>query len=123
MLKTLILVGLGGGIGSILRYLIGLYFQKQFPAAFPWGTWVVNVLGCFLIGLLVALPERSAGLNPEWRQLLVIGFCGGFTTFSAFSLEGLSLFQNNQAVAAFLYIATSIVVGLSATLLGLILMK
>lgn len=123
MLKTLILVGFGGGVGSILRYLIGMYLYRHFPAAFPWGTWMVNVLGCFLIGLFVAIFDRSAGLNPEWRQLLVVGFCGGFTTFSAFSLESLSLLQNNQAIAAFLYMGTSIIVGFSATTLGFFLMK
>ena len=123
MVKTLILIGLGGGVGSILRYLLGMYLYKHFPGSFPWGTWVANVLGCFLIGLFMALSERSPGLDPEWRQLLVVGFCGGFTTFSAFSVESLSLLQNDQPITAFLYIAASVIVGLSATLLGFFLMK
>ena len=123
MLKTLILIGLGGGVGSIFRYLTGLYVYKYLPASFPWGTLVVNVIGCFLIGLFMGLSERSQGLDPDWRFLFVVGFCGGFTTFSAFSMESISLLQNHQAMAAFLYIAASVVVGLSATMIGFFLMR
>ena len=123
MLKTLLLVGLGGGVGSIIRYMAGLYVHRYFPSTFPWGTLAVNVLGCFLIGLFMGLSERSTSLDPNWRLLLVVGFCGGFTTFSALSMESIDLLQNNQAMTAFLYIGLSVVVGLSATLTGFLLMR
>lgn len=123
MLKTLLLVGLGGGVGSIIRYMAGLYVHRYFPSTFPWGTLAVNVIGCFLIGLFMGLSDRSTGLDPNWRLLLVVGFCGGFTTFSALSMESIDLLQNNQAMTAFLYIGLSVVVGLSATLTGFLLMK
>lgn len=123
MLKTLLLVGLGGGVGSIIRYMAGLYVHRYFPSTFPWGTLAVNVLGCFLIGLFMGLSERSTSLDPNWRLLLVVGFCGGFTTFSALSMESINLLQNHQAMTAFLYIGLSVVVGLSATLTGFLLMR
>ena len=123
MLKTLLLVGLGGGVGSIIRYMAGLYVHRYFPSTFPWGTLAVNVLGCFLIGLFMGLSDRSTSLDPNWRLLLVVGFCGGFTTFSALSMESIDLLQNNQAMTAFLYIGLSVVVGLSATLTGFLLMR
>ena len=123
MLKTLFLVGLGGGVGSIIRYMAGLYVHRYFPSTFPWGTLAVNVLGCFLIGLFMGLSERSTSLDPNWRLLLVVGFCGGFTTFSALSMESINLLQNHQAMTAFLYIGLSVVVGLSATLTGFLLMR
>src|SRR5690606_36680450 len=111
----------GGGVGSIFRYLAGLCAYKNFPTSFPGSTLAVNVLGCFLIGLFMGLSERSQSIDPNWRFLLVAGFCGGFTTFSAFPMEGLRLLQNHQTMTPFLYIATSIVVGLSATWIGFFL--
>lgn len=123
MLKTLLLVGLGGGVGSIIRYMAGLYVHRYFPSTFPWGTLAVNVLGCFLIGLFMGLLDRSTSLDPNWRLLLVVGFCGGFTTFSALSMESINLLQNHQEMTAFLYIGLSIAVGLSATLTGFLLMR
>ena len=123
MLRTLLLIGLGGGIGSVFRYLAGLYVNKYWPASFPWGTFVVNITGCFLIGLFMGLSERAQGLDPDWRFLFVVGFCGGFTTFSAFSMESLNLLQHHQAMVAFLYAAASMVVGLSATMVGFFLMR
>src|SRR5690606_37710555 len=123
MWKTLMLIGIGGGLGSILRYLSGLYAYKYLPGSFPWGTMMVNVSGCFLIGLLLGCFGRYPGLDPDWKLLLVVGFCGGFTTFSAFSMESLSLFQSHQVSVAFLYLVASVVGGLAATMLGFFLTK
>src|SRR5690554_447943 len=96
MIKTLILVGLGGGVGSVLRYLASLLANRYFPTIFPLATFTVNVIGCFLIGLILGLLERQHLPNPDMRFLFVIGFCGGFTTFSAFALENIFLMQNSQ---------------------------
>jgi CrcB protein len=121
--KTLLLVGLGGGIGSVFRYLIGLYVHKYLPVLFPWGTFLINVTGCFLIGLFMGMLDRGHWTAPDLKFFLVVGICGGFTTFSAFSIEGLHLLQNQQTLLAFSYITSSVVLGLLATCLGLYLIK
>ena len=110
MIKTLIWVGLGGGIGSILRYLAGLWIYRNFPTAFPLGTFVVNVLGGFLIGLLTAVFTRGLWPESDIRLFLITGLCGGFTTFSAFSMENLKLIQEHQFVLASCYMMASLFV-------------
>lgn len=123
MIKTLLLVGLGGGIGSIFRYLTGVYVHKYLPALFPLGTFLVNVTGCFLIGLLMGFFDRGDWTDPDLKFLLVVGGCGGFTTFSAFSIENINLLQNHQVLLAFIYIASSVVLGMLATWAGFYLIK
>jgi len=123
MLKSFLLIFIGGGIGSALRYLSTLFVQKYFPSIFPTATLLVNVLGCFLIGILIGLLDKNQLSNPNLKLLLITGFCGGFTTFSAFGLENIVLLQNNNSIYAFAYIALSIVLGLFAVWLGLFISK
>ncbi|MEX2591233.1 MAG: fluoride efflux transporter CrcB [Anditalea sp.] len=123
MIKTIILVGLGGGLGSIFRYLTAVFVNKHFSFIYPLATFMVNFIGCFLIGLLLGLFERQYWTTPDLKFLLVVGFCGGYTTFSTFAFENLSLFQSNHTLVAFAYIALSVLTGLFATWLGLYVVK
>ncbi|HLW06859.1 MAG TPA: fluoride efflux transporter CrcB [Marinilabiliaceae bacterium] len=123
MIRTLILVGLGGGIGSVFRYLTSLYVTKYFQTAFPWGTLIVNILGSLVIGLLLGLFARGGLSHPDFKFLFVVGFCGGYTTFSAFSLESMTLFQSGNSFLALLYIAASVLISLFAVWIGLAVMK
>ena len=119
MIKTILLVGLGGGIGSILRYLSSVFVHKYYNTAFPAATFLVNVVGCFLIGILVSMVEKQAWADNNFRYLFITGFCGGFTTFSAFAHENVNLLNNQQALIAFAYIASSVIIGLFAVWLGM----
>lgn len=123
MIRTIILVGLGGGIGSILRYLTAVFVTKNFPGAFPWGTLAVNVIGCLIIGILLGLFKRQPLANPDLKFLLVTGFCGGYTTFSAFASENVNLFQSGHSLIAFIYTATCVLVSLFAVWVGLSLIR
>ncbi len=121
-MRILLLIGAGGFIGSALRYLASQFIQNKFLSAFPFGTFGVNVLGCFAIGLIFALAEKG-NLSAEWRLFLATGICGGFTTFSAFSIETISLMKDGQLAPAFIYIVASVALGLAATFLGIALVK
>jgi len=117
MLNKLLLVGAGGAAGSMLRYLCQRLWNQQFP----WGTLGVNVAGCFLIGLIWGFAAK--GLSEPYRLLLATGFCGGFTTFSAFSQEGLHIMMENRWLTFALYAAGSVFAGLLATYAGYELTK
>ncbi|MDR1602703.1 MAG: fluoride efflux transporter CrcB [Tannerella sp.] len=117
MIRTLILIGLGGGAGSILRYLTSVLTNKYFHGAFPLATCIVNIAGCFVIGWLVGMLGRQSN-HPDLNALFITGFCGGYTTFSTFSAENLHLFQSGNNSTAFFYIAVSILAGLFAVWLG-----
>jgi CrcB protein len=123
MIKTLLLVGSGGFLGSVSRFLASRYMQENFPTAFPFGTFLVNVTGCFLIGLIYGLSERSALLTPGWKMFLAVGFCGGFTTFSTFANENLALLRDGEFYYFFLYTGLSVFLGITATFLGVLLTK
>ena len=121
-MRIVALIGIGSFIGGSLRYLIAQMVQSKFLSAFPFGTLTVNIVGCFVIGLVFGLSERL-NLSPEWRLFLATGICGGFTTFSAFSLETMQLLRDGQILHGLLYVATSILVGLLAVYLGMTLLK
>lgn len=121
-MRIILLIGTGSFIGGILRYTISQIIQTKFLSAFPFGTLGVNVLGCFAIGLVFALSEKT-NMSPEMRMFLATGICGGFTTFSAFSNETFSLMRDGQLLYASAYITSSVLFGLFATFIGYSLFK
>ena len=119
---ALLLVGLGGCLGSVSRFLVGVGCARWLPAYFPYGTFAVNLLGCLLIGVFYGLASRD-GLSDLGNKLWVVGFCGGFTTFSSFSYDGLRLLQQQQWFTYGWYTAGSVLLGLLATYGGWILAR
>lgn len=122
MVKDIIIVGIGSGIGGICRYLISL-FMGHVENGFPWGTFMVNVAGCLLIGILWGVTNRFPNLSPVFTLLLMVGFCGGFTTFSTFSKEGLIMLQANNYILFSLYAIGSVVLGIMAVSIGYFITK
>jgi fluoride exporter len=123
MLKTIFLVGTGGFLGSVSRFLTSRFMQNNFPTAFPFGTFFVNITGCFLIGLIYGLSERSSLLTSGWKMFLAVGFCGGFTTFSTFANENLALLRDGAFFNFFLYTGLSVFLGIAATFFGVLITK
>jgi CrcB protein len=122
-MKTLLIIGLGGGIGSIFRYLIQVYTGRHLSLTFPVGTLLVNISGCLLIGLLYGLSVKYNVISLEWRLFLITGLCGGYTTFSSFSYESISLFRQGNYGYFLLYTTLSFVLGLTATIGGMAVIK
>lgn len=116
-MKQLILVFLGGGMGSVLRFLVSSYFNSSGSPVYL-GTFLVNILGCLLIGLILGLSVRQNWVSTETTLLLGVGFCGGFTTFSTFSYEQYALLKTASIVPFLLYTFGSILLGFAAILLG-----
>jgi len=118
-MQRILLVGVGGFFGAVLRYLISGYVQNLSQSiSFPYGTFAVNIIGCFLIGVLSHLVESQAGVSAEMRLLLMVGLLGSFTTYSTFSSETINLLQDRELFLALLNIGTHLIVGLSAVLIG-----
>ena len=123
MVKTLLLVGIGGAIGSMFRYVTHWLTTKYFQSLFPLSTFLVNIFGSLLIGLFIGYLGKYFPENHPLKFLLIVGFCGGFTTFSSFALENYNLLQNNNQITAYLYMATSIILTISAVGFGSYLSK
>ncbi len=121
-MKILLLIGTGSFIGGVLRYVLSQFIQTKSLATFPFGTLGVNIIGCFAIGIVFALSEKT-NMSPEMRLFLATGICGGFTTFSAFSNETFSLMRDGQFFYASAYITSSVLFGVFATFIGYSLLK
>ena len=121
-MKQVILVFIGGGVGSVLRYLVGT-FLKVPSSGFPWGTFSVNVLGSLAIGILMGLTLKNSTLTENQTLLLVTGLCGGFTTFSAFAYENQVFLKDGDFTSFLVYTLGSIGIGLAAVFLGFFLSK
>jgi len=121
--RNLVMVGIGGLLGSVARYLVGQFIAKLFPLNFPYGTFLVNVVGCLAIGIFYGIAEKQSWFSNEWRLFLIVGLCGGFTTFSSFAWENLSFLQNSNYTGFFLYTFGSFISGLLAVWTGLIITK
>lgn len=124
-MRILLVIFFGGGLGSLLRYLINRWVTGLLSSTtvFPYGTFLVNVTGCFLIGFFVFFSERAGAQSQLWRLFLVTGLCGGFTTFSSFSFENTQLLNNHQVLVFILYTVGSISAGLIATYLGILVSR
>jgi CrcB protein len=121
-LKTLLLISLGSAIGGAGRYLCSLLLNKYFNTSFPISTLFVNIVGCFLIGVIFGyLVDHN--IDSVYKNFLTVGILGGFTTFSTFSFESIRLLQNDNYLYFSLFITGNIILGLFATKLGLILFK
>jgi fluoride exporter len=123
MIKTLLLVGAGGFLGSISRFLASRLIQSNLPSAFPFGTFFVNITGCLLIGLIYGFSDRSSLLTPGWKMFLAAGFCGGFTTFSTFANENLALLRDGNFFHFAIYAGLSVFLGITATFFGVLITK
>jgi CrcB protein len=123
ILRNILLVGLGGGLGSIARYCCQRWITQIWPHAFPWGHFAVNCIGCLLIGLFWGISFRSFEANIQWKALMMSGICGGFTTFSAFTLEGIGLLKEDRMATFFLYVGGSVIAGLALTFVGMTISK
>jgi fluoride exporter len=120
---NILIVGLGGGVGSILRYLCQKWINESYQHNFPLATFLVNVFGCLLIGIFYALGEKGNILSPQTRLLLITGLCGGFTTFSTFAFENMNLLRTGDNFYFFLYAVGSVVLGIAAVYVGSFIIK
>ncbi|CAM3609152.1 fluoride efflux transporter CrcB [Flavobacterium gelidilacus] len=123
MLKNLFLVAIGGASGSVLRYLVHWIVSKKSISNFPYQTFIVNIIGCLFIGILVGYLAKNNSQNETLKLLLITGFCGGFTTFSAFGLENINMIQNQNYQLAFIYTSLSLILGVLAVSLGIFISK
>ena len=119
----MLLAGAGGFVGTCCRFLINKLFLIVWRAPFPLATFIINVLGCFIFGLLSGILSRNGIISPRLNALLIVGFCGGFTTFSTFANEAFNLSQNGQIATSLLYILGSVIIGLFAVWFGMLLSR
>lgn len=120
---SILVVGAGGFLGSIIRYVTVLFVDKKLNSFFPYGTLAVNILGSFILGMVVGVALKQTGLSGNWKLFLTTGFCGGFTTFSAFSFENINLIQQRMVATSISYTLCSIVFGFLAVAGGVVVGK
>lgn len=123
MVKSLMIAGAGGFIGTVFRFVISRYIQIHTPTVFPWGTFIVNILGSLLIGFIFGLTEKGDWLSPDVRIFLTVGICGGFTTFSALTDDAFLLLQSREWLRFVMYASLSFTLGLVAVYSGRIMIK
>jgi CrcB protein len=111
-------VGVGGAVGAVTRYTFGLWIAERLGTSFPWGTMVINITGSLVIGLVLTVLTDKVVADPAWRLLVVVGFLGGYTTFSSYTFEALALARAGEWIFALAYVLGSNVVGLLAVVLG-----
>jgi len=121
-MKLILAIGTGSFIGGILRYLLSLVIQSKTATQFPLGTLTVNIIGCFFIGIVMGFFDKGQ-ISHEWKLFLATGILGGFTTFSAFSIETFTLFREGHTGYALLYVLISVLLGLLATYIGYLIAK
>lgn len=119
----LIVVAIGGAVGSVTRYLIGNFVSKNYHGSFPIGTFFINIVGCFLMGLFMSSLIQKEMVDTSWRLFLCVGLLGGFTTFSSFGYEALTMLSNGKLMMAGMYAGCSIVAGVFAAITGMMVSK
>lgn len=123
MLRTILIVGAGGFIGSVMRFLVQLIVERDLTSTFPWGTFIANVTGSFIIGVVFGLAQKGNLLSAEWRLFLAVGICGGFTTFSSFAYNNLTILKDGLYGQLIWNVGGSLFFGILAVYLGLIVTK
>jgi fluoride exporter len=118
-MQSLLMVFIGGGLGSVVRFSLGKWINSLHTHHFPYGTFVANVLACFILGLVIGLADHRQLFSPNARLFWTVGFCGGFSTFSTFSHETLILFQDGLALSSIIYVIFSLIFCVAAVYLGL----
>ncbi len=123
MVKSILIAGLGGFLGTVFRFLIYRYFQFHYVSGFPWGTFSINIIGSFLIGIFYGISEKGNFMSPEWRIFLTVGLCGGFTTYSSLSNDAFLLLQSKEFFRFATYSGFTFFFGLFAVFLGRLIIK
>lgn len=123
MLRTILIVGTGGFIGSVMRYLVQVWVEKGLTSTFPLGTLIANIAGSFIIGMVFALAEKGNLMSAEWRIFLTVGICGGFTTFSAFAYNNFTMLKEHSFSQFFINVGGNLFFGILAVYLGIILIR
>lgn len=123
MLRTILIVGTGGFIGSVMRYLVQFYVEKGMSSTFPMGTLIANVAGSFIIGMVFALAEKGNLMSSEWRIFLTAGICGGFTTFSAFAYNNFTMIKEHSYGQLLFNLGGNIFLGILAVYVGIIVIR
>ena len=119
MLRQIILVAVGGAVGSVARHLVSVASLRLFGPGFPYGTLIVNLVGAFVMGVFIEILARRFGGSTDLRLLIATGVLGGFTTFSSFALDTAVLWERGELVSSFVYVAVTLILGLAALFLGL----
>jgi fluoride exporter len=117
---ALLLIALGGGLGSVMRYLVGGWVANRLGVAFPYGTLLINITASFIIGFFLAFAQERA-LNPNWRLFVAVGFVGGYSTFSTFEFESVRLLQDGEMLFGAIYLVGSVAAGAIAAITGITL--
>ncbi len=123
MIRSIFFIAIGSALGGVGRFGLQALVNKYYTLTFPLGTFLVNLSGCFWIGVFYAIASKGHGLSEHWKLFLMTGVCGGFTTFSAFSFESLQLIKSGQWFTVSLYILGSVVLGIAGVLAGISLIK